>query len=79
MQDKYPKASVQTAKTKAPELYKTPGLKLLPYFPNNGLEIKPTKLQIPKTNPDCDVSAPLDSASVGKKGGSNDPLIHQMV
>jgi hypothetical protein len=65
--------------TNALGLYRSPGLILLPYFPNKGLEIHPAKLNIPKTNPDCDVLAPLDFASVGKNGGSIEQQIPQTI
>ena len=41
--------------------------------------MNPAKLKTPKTNPDCDVSTPLYSASFGKKGGSSEPQIPQIV
>ena len=60
-------------------LYKYPGLILLPYFAKTGLEINPAKLNIPKTNPAWEVLAPLDFASVGKKGGSSEQQIPQII
>ena len=64
--------------TKALGLYINVGLILLPYFPNNGLEINAAKAYTPKTKPDWDSVAPFEVASAGKNGGSIEPQIPQL-
>ena len=43
-----------------------------------GLEIRPAKLYMPKTDPDWVMVAPLDLASIGKNGGSRVAQTPQM-